>query len=39
MTINWFESINRIAETFTVTLEAKITNLNTKSPFITTQSF
>jgi hypothetical protein len=36
MLVSWFESIVRLAETFTVTLFAAITYLNSANPFIAT---
>ena len=39
MVMNWFSSINRVAETFIIDLSAKITNLNAASPFIANSTF
>ena len=39
MLINWFESLIRVAEAFTVTLVATITNMNPASPFVKTSTF
>ena len=36
MLVNWYSAINRIAETFTIVLTAKISNLNAASPFFNT---
>ena len=34
MLMNWYESTNRVAETFTIILTAKISNLNVYLQFI-----
>ena len=39
MITNWFDNIIRVAETFTIDISAKITNLNAASPFTATKSF
>jgi hypothetical protein len=37
MLVSWFESINRVNETFKLTFGATIISLNAGSPFKTTQ--
>ena len=39
MLMNWFYSLNRVAETFTVSVVSTITNMNAASPFVKTSIF
>jgi len=34
MLVNWFDSLIRVAETFSVTLVSTITTMNVASPFV-----
>ena len=39
MLLNWYFSTNRVPESFTITLNATITNINTASPFFSATNF
>ena len=39
MLMYWFDSLIRVAETFTITLVSTITNMNAASPFVKTSIF